>query len=124
MNRITWTELPHGGSVGEVTIGRDTIKIASISFSIKRHDPKPWVLRMEIPGWKNARHHGTTDAARESAERILTSFVTAMRPAPPTMSEVRQAAENAHESGYPNAAFGDFLHGFQCAANWLTRGRG
>jgi hypothetical protein len=124
MNRIEWTDTGHAGQAGHVEIAGQKIKIASISYSVTRNDPKPWALRTEIPGWTNTRHHESTDAAKESAERILTSFVTAMRPPAPTMSEVRVAAENAHESGYPNALFGDFLHGFQCAVNWLNGGRG
>lgn len=46
----------------------------------------------------------------------------ALRLSSPDASEIRYAAENAHDSGYPNASFGDFLHGFQCGVNWLTAG--
>lgn len=46
----------------------------------------------------------------------------ARRVATPDVTEIRQAAENAHDSGYPAARFGDFLHGFQCAVSWLTGG--
>jgi len=125
MNRITWTDTGYGsGDVGHVTIGTTDLKIASISYGVKRNDPKPWVLRTEIPGFTNARHYDSREKARAACERMLTTFTTAMRPPAPTMSEVRQAAENAHESSYPDAEFGGFLHGFQCAVNWLNGGRG
>lgn len=78
MSRITWTQNAYGGEVGIVTIAKTDVKIASISYSVKRNDPKPFVLRTEIPGWKNARHHETADAAKASCERILRSFATAM----------------------------------------------
>lgn len=78
MSRITWTQNAYGGEVGHVTIGKTDVKIASISYSVKRNDPKPYVLRSEIPGWKNARHHETADAAKASMDRILRTFATAM----------------------------------------------
>jgi hypothetical protein len=128
VNRIKWDEMNSGskssvGHVGFVEIAGQRIRIASISWSFNRADTKPWVLRTEIPGWTNARHHKTATEAQDSCERILTSFLTALAAPMPTMSEIRHAAENAHESGYPDAAFGDFHHGFQCGARWMGVGR-
>lgn len=77
-SKITWTEIPHGGFIGHVTVNGHDVKIASISWTVKKNDPHPWILRTEIPGWKNARHHMTEKAAQESAERILVSFATAI----------------------------------------------
>lgn len=105
MNRITWTEPADrlSGQVGHITIADGRVKIASISYSVKRNDPKPWVLRTEIPGWTNARHHETREAAQESAERILTSFVRALLgddpvvivvDNPATVRETRNAGPN------------------------------
>lgn len=78
MNVITWTETRHGEQIGHIVIGRSRVKIASISYSVKRNDPKPFVLRTEIPGWKNARHHETVDSAKVSLERILRTFANAV----------------------------------------------
>jgi len=82
MNRITWTDAQYAGQVGrvDITLGKttSTVKIASISYSLKRNDPKPWVLRTEIPGWTSARHFDTVESAQRAAERIIQHFVDAM----------------------------------------------
>lgn len=125
---ITWTAVDNGNGVsgynGHIMIGDIKVTVATIGWSVRRNDPKPYILLTKIPGWTKARNHETREGAEASAERILTTFAAAIRPPAPDMSEVRLAAENAHESGYPNARFADFLHGFQCAVNWLNRGRG
>ena len=79
MNRIEWEDVQSGnGAIGFIDIAGNRVRIASVSWSFNRADEKPWVLRTEIPGWKNARHYLTAEEARESAERILQSFVDAM----------------------------------------------
>lgn len=126
MNRITWTEPAdrYSGPVGHITIADGRVKIASISYSVKRNDPKPWVLRTEIPGWTNARHHETREAAQESAERILTAFVTSQRRPAPTVSEVFATAASAHEAILPDSDYDTFRAGFSAAVNWMNGGRG
>lgn len=121
MNRIVWeNKAPGEGKTGFLDIGGSRVEIASIGHG----QPGPWVLLTQIPGWRAPRVFETVPEAQESAERILVSFVTALREPKPSPAEVRMAAENAHESGYPTNRFGDFLHGFQCAVNWLNGGRG
>jgi hypothetical protein len=82
MSKIEWADVNSGhGKIGEngfVTVGQTLIKIASIGWSTQRNDPKPWVLRTELPGWKSGRHHETVDDAKASAERILQTFVRAL----------------------------------------------
>ena len=79
MNRIEWEDVqPGNGSVGFVQVAKARVRIASVSWSFNRADEKPWVLRTEIPGWKNARHHASAEEAQASAERILQHFVDAM----------------------------------------------
>lgn len=127
MSRITWEPHRHGsGSEGFVQIGATKIRIATVTWSTYLEDPdRPWSMRTYIPGWTNHRNYPELTDAQASAERILTSLVTAMRPDAPDAAEVRMAAENAHaSSGYPNNEFGSFLHGFICAVNWLNGGRG
>jgi hypothetical protein len=78
MNRIEWADGMYSGSVGHVTIAKSRVKIASISYSARRNDPKPWVLRTEIPGWSSARHFDTIESAQAASERIVQHFVDAM----------------------------------------------
>jgi len=125
MNRVTWTDTGYGsGDVGHVTIGTTDLKIASISWSSKRNDPKPWVLRTEIPGFTNARHYDSREKARAACERMLTTFTTAMRPPKPDSETVLIATAGAHESSFPGDDFDAFSHGFVAAVNWLNGGRG
>jgi hypothetical protein len=125
MNRIAWTNTGyHGEPVGHITVGDARIKIASVSWSTKHRDPKPWVLRTQIPGFTNARHYETRDKAYAACEQMLTTFVTAMRPPAPEYSEVFQSAQNAWKSGYSDQPWDGFLQGFRCAVNWMNGGRG
>ena len=101
MNRIEWEDVtPGNGAVGFVQIAKARVKIASVSWSFNRADEKPWVLRTEIPGWTNARHHASREDAQASAERILYQFgravmgdqpVTIVVDDPSTIRETRNA---------------------------------
>ena len=88
--RIVWEPVDNGYGVsgyrGYLPLpvsGR--MHVASTSWSVKRNDPKPYVLRTELPGWKLARHFETEADARQAVERILLSFIRAVLGDEPTV---------------------------------------
>lgn len=107
-DRIIWEPIDNGfGTVGHrgylplPVSGR--MHVASTSWSVKRNDPKPYVLRTQLPGWKQARHFETDAQARQAVERILESFVKAVIGSEPvvvvvddptTVRETRNAGPN------------------------------
>jgi len=78
MSRVSWTDAQLVGWIGHMQNDGHAVKIASISYSVKRNDPKPWVLRTGLPGWVNARHFETIDGAQDACERILLAFAAAI----------------------------------------------
>lgn len=52
------------------------VDVFSIAWSMQRGDPKPWVLRSSLPGYRSKRWQFVDkDQAKAHAEKVLTYFI-------------------------------------------------
>lgn len=72
---ITWERTPYNGWRGSLRMDGTTVEIATISWSSIRNDPAPWILRTDLPGWRQERSFDVADDAKAAAERMLRAFV-------------------------------------------------
>ena len=75
MSALEWEDGPYGGERGFLQVGAQRLRLASVSWSVVRSDPHPWVLSTEIPGYKAGRHFATQEDAHAAADKLLAAFV-------------------------------------------------
>ena len=74
MTALEWEDTKWGERCS-LRAGEARILLGSLGWSTRHADPKPWVLKTEIPGYKAARHLETKEEARAAADKLLASFV-------------------------------------------------
>jgi hypothetical protein len=75
---IDWKQAKYSGERGTIADGR--VEIGSINWGTTRNDPKPWKLRIDLPGFRNERAFTSMPEAEEAAEVILKGFVELISP--------------------------------------------